>query len=98
MGERPHEALDMATPIKRYRPSPRTMPDHLPQPEYGPGDEVLKVNSNGLVHLRGHKLKLTSALKGMHVAARPKDDEDGVLDLFFCHQRVARVDLNAAQP
>jgi hypothetical protein len=74
------------------------MPDHLPEPEYGPADEVPKVNSIGLVRLRRNKLKLSIALWGLHVAARPKDDEDGVIELFFCHQRLARLDLKVAQP
>ena len=32
--ERPHEALDQEVPASRYRPSPRSMPDRLPQVEY----------------------------------------------------------------
>ena len=96
--ERPHEALGMATPLTRYRPSPRAMPEHLPEPEYGPGDEVLLVNSSGLVRLRGQKLRLSIALKGLRVAARPKEDEDGVFELWFAHYRVATLDLKAALP
>jgi hypothetical protein len=61
--ERLHEALGMATPITRYACSLRTMPDQLPEPEYGPVDEVLRVNSNGVVRLRGEKLKLSAYRK-----------------------------------
>jgi transposase InsO family protein len=96
--ERPHEALGMATPMTRYKPSPRVMPDHLPEPEYGPGDEVLRVNSNGVVRFRGERLRLSIALKGLYVAARPKDDEDGIIEFWFAHQRVAKLDLKAAKP
>jgi len=32
--ERPHEALDLATPASRYRPSPRAYPAQLPKVEY----------------------------------------------------------------
>jgi transposase InsO family protein len=95
--ERPHEALGMATPLTRYQPSPRTMPEHLPEPEYGPGDEVLKVNSNGVVRFRDKPLRLSIALKGLRVAARPKDDEDGVIEFWFAHHRVAKLDLNASE-
>jgi transposase InsO family protein len=93
--ERPHEALDMATPMTRYRLSPRAMPAHLPEPEYGPDDEVLLVNSNGLVRLRGQSFRLSIALKGLPVAVRPKDGEDGVFECWFGHQRVATLDLKA---
>jgi transposase InsO family protein len=96
--ERPHEALGMATPMTRYKPSPRVMPDHLPEPEYGPGDEVLRVNSNGVVRFRGERLRLSIALKGLYVAARPRDDEDGIIEFWFAHQRVAKLDLKAAKP
>ena len=96
--QRPHEALDLATPVSRYQPSPRAMPDHLPEPQYGPADEVLRVNSNGLVRFRGEALRLSTALKGLYVAARPKDDEDGVIEFWFAHQRVAKLDLKAAKP
>jgi len=96
--ERPHEALGMATPLTRYKPSLRAMPEHLPEPEYSPGDEVLQVNSNGLVRFRGNAIKLSIALKGLNVAARPKDDEDGVIEFWFAHQRVSRLDLNATKP
>jgi transposase InsO family protein len=96
--ERPHEALGMATPMTRYKPSPRVMPDHLPEPEYGPGDEVLRVNSNGVVRFRGERLRLSIALKGLYVAARPRDGEDGIIEFWFAHQRVAKLDLKAAKP
>ena len=36
--ERPHEALDMAVPASRYRPSPRAYPPTLPAIEYAAGE------------------------------------------------------------
>src|SRR5690606_12242913 len=32
--ERPHQALADAVPADRYRPSPRSLPERLPEPEY----------------------------------------------------------------
>ncbi|MEM5371123.1 integrase core domain-containing protein, partial [Paraburkholderia azotifigens] len=96
--ERPHEALGMATPITRYACSLRTMPDRLPEPDYDSRDEVLRVNASGVVRLRGQRLKLSIALKGLPVAARPSENEDGVIELWFAHQRVARLDLKAPKP
>jgi hypothetical protein len=58
---------------------------------------VLRVNSNGVVRFRGQAMRLPIALKGLHVAARPKDDEDGVIEFWFVHQRVARLDLSTAK-
>jgi transposase InsO family protein len=91
--ERPHEALGMATPITRYACSLRRMPERLPEPEYACGDEVLLVNSSGLVRFRGEKVKLSIALKGLHVAARPSDEEEGVIEFWFAHHRVEKLDL-----
>lgn len=88
----------MATPLTRYQPSPRAMPEHLPEPQYGPGDEVLRVNSNGVVRFRGEALRLSIALKGLCVTARPKHDEDGVIEFWFAHQRVAKLDLKTTKP
>ena len=95
--ERPHEALEMATPVTRYACSLSRMPDRLPEPEYGSGDEVLRVNSNGLVRFRGEKVKLSIALKGLYVAARPSKEEDGVIEFWFAHHRVEKLDLKTAK-
>jgi len=95
--ERPHEALEMAVPITRYACSLRRMPERLPEPEYGSGDDVLLVNSNGVVRFRGGKVKLSVALKGLHVAARPSVEEDGVIEFWFAHHRVEKLDLKAVK-
>jgi hypothetical protein len=44
-GERPHEALAMAVPADRYRPSPRPMPTRPIEPEYDERDIVRKVGT-----------------------------------------------------
>ena len=95
--QRPHEALGMATPLTRYRPSARAMPERLPEPQYGPGDEVLRVNASGVVRVCGQALRLSIALKGLDVAARPKEDEDGVIELWFAHHRLTTLDLKTAK-
>ena len=50
---------------------------------------------NGFVKFQGHKLRLSSALHRLPVALRPDDLEDGCYDLYFCHQRFMRLDMNA---
>lgn len=44
---RPHEALGLATPATRYRPSPRSMSHRIAPPEYEPQAQVRKVRANG---------------------------------------------------
>jgi len=93
--QRPHQALDMRTPSQRYAPSQRSMPSTLAPIEYGPGDLVRKVQHSGWVHLHGHNIRLSESLHGLPVAFRPRITQDGVFDVYFCHQHLYEVDLNA---
>lgn len=90
--ERPHESLQMQTPASRYQPSARSMPEELPPIEYGPGDIVRRVQDKGYIFYRGHKWPVGKAFAGHPVALRPTST-DGVLEVFFCHQKVREIDL-----
>ena len=92
--ERPHEAIGMATPATRYSPSPRSMPDKLPELEYGPQDIVRRVCQGGRISLYGRDLRVGKALIGQRVALRPQADRDGSFDVYFCHQKITVVDLS----
>lgn len=91
--ERPHQALGMAVPASRYRPSPRPFPDTLPPIEYGDGDTVVTVKANGLVRFRGQIWRVSKALRDLPIAIRPDTKIDGRFNLYFCHHRVALIDL-----
>jgi len=91
--ERPHEALQMATPITRYRPSARRLPARLGEPEYASGDEVRTVGCNGELRFRSGRYKVTNALRGHRVAIRPHRDRDGLFEVFFAHHRCLTIDL-----
>lgn len=90
--ERPHQALDMATPADRYRPSERRFPETLPAIEYDAGDEVRRVNMDGCLSFRRRHWRLGKAFRGQPVALRPTP-QDGVLAVHFCAFRVATLDL-----
>lgn len=90
--ERPHDALGLATPASRYQPSHRPFPECLPAIEYGPGDVIRKVNKDGYFTYQGRTCKISQAFRGHPVALRPTTT-DGLLDVFFCHQKVAQIDL-----
>ncbi len=92
--ERPHEALQLQTPISRYRPSPRTFPEVFPAIEYGPDDEIVRVKWNGELRFRDRKFKVSNALHRCDVAIRPQPNEDGVFDVYFAHHRCLSIDLN----
>ena len=90
---RPHEALGMVVPASRYRESTREFPDSLPPIQYGPGNEVRKVQSDGRVYFRGRGFRVGKAFRGHHLALRPTVTE-GLFDVFFSHHKVAQINLN----
>ena len=91
--ERPHQALAMATPAERYRPSPRPMPATLPQPVYEAGEVVRRVPlTKAYIAFKGRSWKVPSAFCGETLAIRPLDRE-GCYGVFFAANRVATLDL-----
>jgi hypothetical protein len=53
--ERPHEALDDATPASCYLPSARAMPRCVPELEYGDDIEVRRVSQQGSLKWKGER-------------------------------------------
>lgn len=90
--ERPHEALGMSTPGTRYTPSSRAYVETPPPVEYGPGDQVRRVCGKGCISFGGQLYRIGRAFTGEPVAVRPTTT-DGLLDVFYCHQQVAQVNL-----
>lgn len=95
--ERPHEALGLATPASRYRPSCRAFPDSLEPIDYGPGAIVRKVQGKGEIWFTNHIWPIGKAFAGQPVALRPTV-EDGKYDVIFCHHKIAELDLREARP
>ena len=91
--ERPHESLNMDTPIEHYQPSSRNYQESLPQYEYASGDHVRKVSKNMTCSFKYYTVIVGQGLKGKQVAFRPTK-RDGVYTIHFCHQQVGQIDLN----
>lgn len=92
--ERPHQAIDLATPVTRYRSSPRPYPAMLAPIEYGPDDLIVNVGWNGELRFKHRRFKLSNALHGLPVALRPDPQQSDQYDLYFVHQYLGRIDLN----
>jgi transposase InsO family protein len=90
--ERPHQALGMAVPACRYQISSKTFPEVLPAIEYGPQDQVRKVQDQGWICFRGREFRLSKAFRGYPVALRPTQT-DGLWEAYFCSHRIAHIDL-----
>jgi putative transposase len=72
--ERPHQALDNATPADRYQASSRRFDGVLREPEYG-DQEVRRVRHNGEIKLNGRMIYISEALVSEPVAL--VEDEAG---------------------
>ena len=94
--KRPHESLGMQTPISRYRSSPRAFPETLPPVDYGEAVATRRVQAAGQIHYQGREFKVSKAFRGQLVALRHSSNQDGLIEVFFCHQKIAQFDL--AQP
>jgi transposase InsO family protein len=90
--ERPHEALGLATPGERYRPSTRSFPELIPPIEYGPGDQVRKVNSDGFFSFKGRQWRIGKPFRGQPVALR-QSTKDGVFTAHFGAHHITSIDL-----
>ena len=90
---RPHDALGLAVPADRYRPSVRSYDPIVGPFEYGPDDIVRSVDVAANISFRGRRLKASKALVGKPVAIRPTE-RDGVFDLIFRHVTVKSIDFH----
>ncbi|HEX5636592.1 MAG TPA: IS481 family transposase [Gammaproteobacteria bacterium] len=98
--QRPHEALNYQTPVSRYQPSQRTIPQTLPDIEYSQDDHVITVGWDGVVKFARQKFKVSNALQHLPIALRADPEQDGAYHLFFCHQRFGSINLqdNECEP
>lgn len=89
--ERPHEALGMAVPATRYRPSAIAYPEQLPVVEYMADDIVRRVGSGGAASMASGHYHIGRGFTGEQIAFRPTG-QDGVFDVYYCQSFLKRVD------
>jgi transposase InsO family protein len=94
--ERPHEALGLEPPVSRYRVSPRSFPETLPEWDYAPGDQVRRVQAKGWFSFRGREFQVSKAFRGQAVTLRPTL-HDGVWEVFFGPHCIARIDERGSE-
>lgn len=93
--ERPHEALGLAVPASRYRPSLRSMPETLPPIEYPSAVEVRKVQDKGHFFFRGKTFWVSRAFHRYPIGIRPTTT-DGLFEVMFCHEVISKIDLRSS--
>jgi transposase InsO family protein len=91
--QRPHEALNLAVPASRYRPSIRPMPRKLAEPDYEHGTITRKVPATkSYISFEGRHWKVPDAFRGEYLAIRPTPT-DGHFGVFFASHLIATIDL-----
>lgn len=95
--ERPHEALEQATPASYYHPSPRPMPDRIPPLNYPDRFEVRYVSYNGGIRWKKDWVNVSIVCAGEYVGLEEIDD--GVWNVYFgalhlgrLHERHMRIE------
>lgn len=91
--ERPHEALGLAVPARRYRLSPRRFQEEPPPWDYGPGAETRKVYNKGLISYHGREYKIGKAFQGKRVGIR-RLPEEGLLGVYYCQTKIHEINLH----
>jgi transposase InsO family protein len=87
---RPHQSLGGIPPVWRYTPSPRALPDALPEPVYEPTDLLRRVTKDRRFNFRGTAYRVGKAFVGQTIALRA--NEQGGWDVYYCWQRLGRLD------
>jgi transposase InsO family protein len=90
--ERPHRALNLATPASRYEISRRAFPREIKEWEYEAGTEVRSVKRTGFVSFGGQGFFLSEALGGKKIGLCPSKEKEGVYNVFYRQFRVAQYD------
>jgi putative transposase len=72
--ERPHEALDDATPASQYCASARPMPRRIPELEYGDDVEVRRISQQGSMRWKTERTFLSEILAYEWIGLRALDE------------------------
>ena len=80
--ERPHAALKDLPPCRFYEPSPRKMPERLPEPDYPAEAALRKVRSNGEIKWGGRLVPISCALVGEPVAIEETSSGDWLVRFY----------------
>jgi transposase InsO family protein len=91
--ERPHQSLDYDVPANRYRPSSRSLPSKLPEPEYEEGTIVRRASQlKANLRFGKQRWRVPEAFRGELLAIRPLA-MDGRFGIFFGAHQITSIDL-----
>ena len=88
--ERPHDGIDGDLPSERWKPSPRSYPEHIAAPEYPSHLEVRRVSAAGTFRLKARQPFLSNALADEHVGL--EEVGDGIWNIVYYSTLLGRID------
>lgn len=87
--DRPHEAIENATPSTRYTSSPRSYPSRLPALHYPANFLTRRVAASGRIRWKSAMVTIGHALEGESIGIEPGD---GLHHVFFSDVRLGFID------
>lgn len=90
--ERPHEGIDMRTPVELYSPSTRKYPLILPKLTYPDDMMIRSVKHQGDISWKHRHVYLSDTLAGEIVGLRQIDDR--IWDIYFGPIKLAQLDTH----
>ena len=91
--ERPHDAIGLAVPADRYRPSRRRFNPLIEPFDYGSQAMLRRVDVIGRFGFANRTWKASKALRGKQIALQPTGT-DGIFDVVFRHVTLKTIDLH----
>ena len=92
---RPHHALKLDVPGKRYTSSSRQYKDEVPSWEYEAGGESRKIKSTGYLTYNGRGYFLSEGLGEKTVHLYPSSTDKSIVNIVFREFVVAKLDTEA---
>jgi|SRR5436190_10276231 len=89
---RPHASLMGEVPSSRYCRSERNYPEDLKPIVYDEKLIVRKVQQGGLISFKGKEYRIGGAFYGHPVGLKEGEEED-LFDVYFCHQKIVKIDI-----
>jgi transposase InsO family protein len=94
--ERPHEALDDATPASVYEPSSKRFPNNLPELEYPDHFRVQRAQHNGVISIDGVQFYISNCIDEEYLGLEPVG-EDACWKVYFGPVELGIVDPRRAR-
>lgn len=90
--ERPHAAIDLETPVTRYKKSNLVYPEQLQIVEYPKHMEVYKVSNNGFIFCKGKRYRVGEGFRNEPIGLVHEDNN--LASAYYCLQKILTLDLN----